>query len=157
VGETAEAEFARLSARIANKQATDAERSRWRELRASLVPPAPAAPVREGFKPREHPRATKKLRFSYTAEMAMPVSFTDEISAGGLRMTVHQHVEVGAKFVFRLQLAGLQDPEPLTVIGRAAWVKRDGNHFSVGIEFVNIRPDEKERIEAWSHSDKKTP
>jgi hypothetical protein len=148
VGETDEAEFARLSTQIANKRATDPERERWRELRAKLAPPPAPAPLRAGAKPREHARATKKLRFCYTAEKAMPVSFTDEISAGGLRMTLHHHVDVGSLFILRLQLGGTEQ-DPLTVTGRAAWVKRDGNHFAVGIEFVNVRPEDKERIEAW--------
>jgi len=155
VGESDEAEFARLSARIADKQATDAERARWRELRTQLAPPPSPPPLKQGAKPREHARATKKLRFAYTAEKAMPIGFSDEISPGGLRLTLHHHVDVGASFLFRLQLLGPQDPEPLTVIGRVAWVKREGNHFQVGIEFTGLRPDEKERIEAWVLSDKK--
>lgn len=153
--EDPEFEFALLSSRIASKEATDAERARWRELRSKLAPPPSPPPLKAGAKVREHARATKKLRFSYTAEKAMPVTFTDEISPGGLRMTLHHHVDVGALFILRLQLAGPNDPQPLTVTGRAAWVKRDGNHFAVGIEFVNLGPQDKERIEAWSLADKK--
>ena len=67
-------------------------------------------------------------------------------------MTVYSLVEVGARFVFRLQLAGQQDADPLTVIGRAAWVKREGNHYQVGVEFVGLRAEDKERIEAWVHT-----
>lgn len=156
-------EFATLSARIADKKASDAERARWRELRVKLAPATPPAPrpghsATEDLLPlspaargRQHPRITKKLRFAYTAEKAMPIGFSDEVSAGGLRLTLHHHVDVGALFVLRLQLGG-PDAEPLGVTGRVAWVKRDGNHFAVGLEFVGLRPDERERIEAWAAS-----
>ena len=65
--EDPEFEFALLSSRIASKEATDAERARWRELRAKLAPPPSPPPLKAGAKVREHARAIKKLRFSYTA------------------------------------------------------------------------------------------
>jgi hypothetical protein len=80
----------------------------------------------------------------------MPIGFSDEVSAGGLRMTLHHHVEVGALFVFRLQLGGPADPEPLNVTGKVAWVKRDNNHFAVGIEFLGLSAADKERLDAYS-------
>jgi hypothetical protein len=144
-------EFAQLSERIADQKATETERLRWRELRKKLAP-SPTPPPAKGEPAREHPRATKKLRFAYTAEKAMPIGFTDEVSAGGMRLTVHQHVEVGALFLLRLHLAGATDGEPLTVTAKVAWTRREGNHFAVGLEFVGLRPEEKERLEAYALS-----
>jgi hypothetical protein len=150
------AEFEILSSRIADRKATEAEHVRWRELRTRLARPPAPAPSR-GPPPRAHPRVTKKLRFSYTAEKAMPVGFTDEVSAGGMRMTLHHHVDDGALFLLRLQLAGPTDPDPLSVTAKVVWTRRDGNHFQVGLEFVGLRPDEKERLEAYALSVKDVP
>jgi hypothetical protein len=154
------AEFTQLSSRIADRKATDAERARWRELRLKLTTASPTAAeatnpgvVLKG-QPRKEVRVSKKLRFAYTAEKAMPIGFSDEVSAGGLRLTLHHHVDVGAMFLLRLQLAGPNDPDPLTAAAKVAWVKREGNHFQVGLEFVGLKPDESERIAAWMHANR---
>jgi len=56
-------------------------------------------------------------------------------------------LDTGALMVVRLELGG---PGPLTLTGRVAWCKRDGGHYLAGLEFVGLRDDERERIEAWA-------
>jgi len=147
------AEFSALSAKVSDKQATDAERARWRELRTRLASPQqpprgapPSTPV------RKHARVVRKLRFAFAPSNQMRVAFAEEVGAGGLKLTMNEHVEVGTQLVLRLELAGPLDADPLLVLAKVAWVKRDGNHFGVGLEFVSLKPEDRERVEAWAHS-----
>jgi hypothetical protein len=140
------AEFAALSGRVADKRATDEERARWRALRAKLVAPSPTPP---GGQPREHSRGTRKARFHYAVAAEMAVSFAEELGGGGMRMKMNRHVDEGSVVVVRLELG---PGEPLTVVARVAWSRRTGGHFSVGLEFLSLRHDERERIEAYTHA-----
>ena len=38
------------------------------------------------------------------------------------------------------------------VAAQVAWCKRDGGHYLAGVEFVQLRDEDKERIEAWAIS-----
>ena len=40
----------------------------------------------------------------------------------------------------------------LLVLAKVVWVKREGSHFAVGLEFVSLKPEDRERVEAWAHS-----
>lgn len=144
------AEFAALSAKVSDKKATEAELVRWRELRAKLAGPPPP-PDKQPAPQRGHSRVTRKLKLSYVPVKDMSVSFSDEVGGGGLRFIVHEHVDVGTTLVMRLELAGAE-AEPLTTLARIAWVKRAGNHFQVGVEFVGLKPEDRERVEAFAHS-----
>ena len=84
----------------------------------------------------------------------MHVTFTDEFGAGGLRLTLMQPAEIGALFAVRLDLSGPTDPDPPHVFTKVVWCKREGNHYAAGLEFVRLRPEDHERIEAWSHAGK---
>jgi hypothetical protein len=66
-----------------------------------------------------------------------------------LRIRVHHHVDVGITFVLRLELAGAGDPAPLMVAAQCVWCRQEGRHYLVGLEFTGLRPDERERIEAF--------
>lgn len=151
------AEFAALSAKVAEKTATPVERERWRVLRGMLAgpPPPPPASVRPPSPARAHARApvaaTRKLRVAYASMKELHVSFAEEVSAGGLRVTVHDHLEVGTELVLRLALAGPSDPEPLTTVARVAWCRREGGHFQCGLELFALRPEERERLDAYGH------
>ncbi|HEY7955462.1 MAG TPA: PilZ domain-containing protein [Polyangia bacterium] len=150
------AEFAALSAKVAEKTATVVERERWRVLRGMLAgPPPPPASVRSPAPPRAHSRAAvsaaRKLRVSYAPVKELHVSFAEEVSAGGLRVTVHEHLEVGTELVLRLALAGPNDPEPITTVARVAWSRREGGHFQCGLELHALRPEDRERLDAYGH------
>jgi PilZ domain len=142
-------EFLALSAKVSNKAASDAERARWRELRALLAPHR-AAPPQPGQTPRAHPRSSKKLRVHYAALPEMNVSFTDEVGGGGLRFRAQKHFDVGTLLVLRVDVA--QPPsEALTVTARVVWSRREGGHYAVGVEFVALSPADAERLEALAH------
>jgi hypothetical protein len=150
-------EFAALSAKVSSKAATEEERTRWRVLRGKLAGPPPPPPA--GRKPpapqREHARQARKLRLQYTEVKTMLVGFSDELSAGGLRFRLHHFVDTGTMFIMRLELAGANDPNPLMVMARCIWCRHEGGHYLAGVELVNVRPDDKERIEAYLHSEQK--
>ena len=140
------AEFLALSAKVSDKSATDDERARWRELRAQLAPHA-AKPVQPGQTPRSHPRAGKKLRVHYAAVPEMTVSFTDEVGGGGLRLRAQRHYDPGTLLVLHVDVA--QPPSTaITVEARVVWSRREGGHFAVGVEFVDLSPVDAERLEA---------
>lgn len=139
------AEFQALSEKVSAKSATEAERARWRELRTllakpQLVPPPPQIP-------RQHARAQKKLKVAYASLTSLHATFTEEISAGGIKLRVQGHLEPGATMIVRLELG---EPAALTLSARVAWCKRDGGHYFAGLEFLGLRDDERERIEAWA-------
>jgi len=134
---------------VSARTATDDERARWRELRAKLAPPAVPPPRPSGPQRREHARATRKLKVGYAPVSALQATFTEELSAGGLKLRVPARLEPGTAMVLRLELG---DPGPLTLAARVAWCQRDGGHFLVGVELIGLRDDERERLEAWAVS-----
>jgi hypothetical protein len=139
------AEFQALSLKVSAKTADDAERLRWRELRVRLAkatPPVPPPQVE-----RSHARAQKKLKVELAPVSSLHATFTEEVSGGGIKLRVPGHLEIGTMMVVRLELGG---PGPLTVSARVAWCRRDGGHYTAGLEFVELRADERERIEAWA-------
>jgi hypothetical protein len=142
-------EFGRLSVLVAEKKASDADQKRWRELRTKLAGAIPKPPM-PGGPQRQHARsASRKLRISLAPVKQMQVTFTDEVGGGGVRLTLPQHLDNGTVLLLRLDLAGANDPEPLDVRGKVVWSRREGNHFAIGVEFVGLRSDERERIEAY--------
>ena len=138
-------EFLALSAKVAEKTATDEERARWRELRSQLSAAPSAPPPPPGGKERAHPRSGHKLRVHYAALADMQVTFTDEVGGGGLRLRANRHLEPGTPLVLRLDAAGL---EPITVEARVVWSRREGGHFAVGVEFIDLPPAHAERLDA---------
>lgn len=139
------AEFQALSLKVSDKTATDAERTRWRELRTLLARPIPT-PMPSQI-PRQHARTAKKLKVEFAPLSALHTTFTEEISPGGIKLRVPELLEVGVPMVVRLELG---PPGPLTLSARVAWCRRDGGHYVAGLELVGLRDDERERIEAWS-------
>jgi hypothetical protein len=139
------AEFHSLSRKVSAKTASDRERLRWRELRARLsTPPPPPPPPATA---RQHARAVRKLKVEFAPVSSLHSTFTEEISAGGLKLRVPTNLEPGTPMVLRLELG---EPGPLIVTARVAWCKRDGGHYLAGFEFVRLREDERDRIEAWT-------
>jgi len=139
------AEFQALSVKVSAKTATEPERTRWRELRALLAKPPLVPPPPQIA--RQHARAQKKLKVEFAPLTSMHATFTEEVSPGGIKVRVQGHVDTGAMMVVRLELG---EPGPLTLSARVAWCRRDGGHYFAGLEFVWLRDDERERIEAWT-------
>ena len=123
---------------------------------SSASSPPPLAPLSVpssgpiGLNARQHPRAsTRKLKVAIAPVSTLHATFTEEVSPGGLKLKLPMNVEPGAAMVVRLDV-GL--PGPLLVNARVAWCRRDGGHYLVGLSFVGLRDDERERIEAWTAS-----
>jgi hypothetical protein len=141
-------EFGALSAKVASKQASDIELARWRELRAKLAPP-PKAPM--GGTQRKHVRKVGKLRVAYTPISEMTVTFTDEIGGGGIRFRAPRHFELGTELALNLELGGPTGPHVFAV-GRVVWSRREGGHFAIGVALPSLKPEERERLEAFAHA-----
>ena len=139
------AEFQALSRKVSDKTASDDERSRWRELRSRLVKPLP--PPEPSSIQRREGRHARKLKVALAPVEMMHATFSDDVSPSGVRVRVPTMLSEGAEVVLRLEL-----DEPMTVAARVAWCKRDGGHFMAGLEFVALRADERERVEAWLHT-----
>jgi PilZ domain len=143
-------EFQYLSQKVSDKTASEAELARWRELRSLLartpVPPPPVPPQPPQV-PRQHARAAKKLKVEFAPVSTLSATFTEEVAAGGIKLRVPAHLEPGTAMVVRLELGA---PGPLTLSARVAWCKRDGGHYLAGLAFVDLRDDERARIEAWA-------
>jgi hypothetical protein len=145
-------EFRALSAKVAADAANEAELLRWRELRNQLAGP-PAVPARTPpVTPRAHARVARKIRVLFLPVKSMSVTFTEEVSAGGLRLNVPEMLEVGTALLVRVELAGPGDPEAVTSLARVAWCQRERGHFVAGVELVGLQPHERERLEASAHS-----
>lgn len=151
------AEFRALSAKVATGEASEAEMQRWRELRNVLAGPPPPPARTPPAKPRAHARLARKVRVLYQPVKAMGVTFTEEVSAGGLRLNVAEMLEVGAALLVRLELAGPGDPDAVTSLARVVWCKREGGHYAVGLELVGLQPHERERLEANAHTSREPP
>src|SRR5438876_11884711 len=99
-------EFSRLSTLVAEKKASVEELGRWRSLRAELSGPIkPPPPSPNKIESRQHLRTSRKLRVAYAPAKEMQVTFTEEVGAGGLRLTLKDPADVGAVFAIRLELA----------------------------------------------------
>jgi hypothetical protein len=104
-----------------------------------LPPPPPALPRREL-------RHSRKLKVEFAPVEALHATFSDDVSASGVRVRVPTMLAEGTAVVLRLEL-----DVPLTVAARVAWCRRDGGHFLAGFEFEGLRAEERERVEAWLH------
>ena len=141
------AEFQALSLKVSEKTATPAERVRWRELRTRLAPPPP--PPGPPQLPRKDARSARKLKVELVPLSALHATFTEEVSAGGIKLRVPGLLEPGTPMLVRLELG---PPGPLLVSARVAWCKRDGGHFWAGLDFDGLREEDRERIVAWTVS-----
>jgi hypothetical protein len=81
----------------------------------------------------------------------MTVTFTDEIGGGGFRLRAPRHFDVGTELALRLEVGGPHGAHLFTV-GRVVWSKREGGHFAIGVELPSLRPEERERLEAFAHA-----
>jgi hypothetical protein len=139
------AEFHALSQKVSAKTASEAERARWRELRTRLAKPPPIPPAPQVA--RQHTRAKKKLKVEFAPLTSMAATFTEEVSPGGMKLRVQGHVDTGLLMVVRLEFG---PPGPLMLTARVAWCRRENGHYFAGLEFVDLRVEERERIEAWA-------
>lgn len=109
------AEFQALSQKVSARTASETERARWRELRARLAPPPPVP--KPPHLQRQHARAKKKLKVEFAPVTTLQSTFTEEVSAGGMKLRAPAHLEPGTALVVRLLLG---EAGPMTVAARVA-------------------------------------
>ena len=103
---------------------------------------------------REQPRFTSQFRSTISGGQGEGQGRTLDLSAGGCMIETDLPVVMGALFECRIYVPGLDWPLRIDE-AQVRWVK--GNTF--GIQFVNIKPDEEEKLEqviASLHKELKT-
>ncbi|MCM8801188.1 MAG: PilZ domain-containing protein [Candidatus Omnitrophica bacterium] len=80
------------------------------------------------------------------------VTSTKDISGGGLCLRVFDQFEAGSILLFKFILPGL--PRFIFTKGRIVWIKElsrlgKGKVFELGVEFIEIKEEDKKRIEEY--------
>lgn len=84
---------------------------------------------------RQQPRAPLKLRVEYQRMNVFFADYTKNISSGGTFIRTASPLPVGTRFVFQLQVPGLDAPVELD--GEVAWINTEPlNESGMGVEFV---------------------
>jgi uncharacterized protein (TIGR02266 family) len=95
---------------------------------------------------RRHERAELKIPVDYSSVDAFFAEFSQNINEGGMFIEMDRPVELDTPVQLQFRLPG--EDHPVQVQGRVAWVS-DGKGDSsrgVGIEFQNLEPDTRDRI-----------
>jgi len=81
------------------------------------------------------------VRFSRTTDAARALNaFSSNFSAGGLCLRAHQAYELGEALKLDVTIEGFT----YSLDGVVAWMRGD----AVGVRFVNVRPEVRERLES---------
>jgi c-di-GMP-binding flagellar brake protein YcgR len=80
------------------------------------------------------------------------------ISAGGICIIASEKLEIDDILVISITVPG--ETLPVVTKGRVAWIKpfeigKEGQHFDVGIEFIEISPEDRKKIEQYVFTFKK--
>ncbi len=85
------------------------------------------------------------------------LTFTKNIGKGGICLITYEPVEESD--ILELKIALPNEREPLSVIGKVCWVKQfnigndsGGERFDVGIEFIKISDEDKQKIDGYVFS-----
>ena len=83
---------------------------------------------------------------------------TRNISAGGICIIADEKLETDSVLVLSVFLSAEQNP--VIAKGRVAWIKpfeigKEGQHFDVGVEFIEIGQEDRKKIEQYVFSYKK--
>jgi DNA-binding response OmpR family regulator len=103
---------------------------------------------RLGPERRRYRRMEREFPISYSLQEDKPSvtgeSKTINISATGLLFPAHQSITPHSLLDFRLSL----EPKPLTIdgIGEVKWAKKVNGRYNIGVEFVEVRQEDRKRI-----------
>lgn len=119
---------------------------------SSSTLPVPATPdPDEGVGRRRHERLAANIDVDLNSEHNFYTGLSRNISEGGLFVATSAVLPRGTEIEVAFTLS--PDPEPIKVKGRVRWI-RDYDAFSemppgMGIEFVGISPELRDRIQAF--------
>ncbi len=82
-------------------------------------------------------------------------AFAENISATGIRIFVNERIEADTLLLITVYL--LDGSTPIEVKGKVVWVRpsifvmaKDRQHFDIGVDFVEISDDDRERLVYYS-------
>lgn len=80
------------------------------------------------------------------------------ISAGGICIIAYEELATDSILLVSIYLP--QENEPIITKGRVAWVQpfeiaREGRHYDIGVEFIEISPEDRKKIDQYVFSFKK--
>ena len=91
-----------------------------------------------GDEQRAGDRPVIELKVEYQRMNTFFYDYTKNISRGGTFVRTDRPLEVGTRFVFKLQIPAL--PEPLQMTGEVRWLRREGDPAGgepgMGIQFI---------------------
>jgi type IV pilus assembly protein PilZ len=99
---------------------------------------------------RDGPRAPIELKVEYRRLNTFFADYTHNISRGGTFIKTGKPLNVGTKFIFKLQIPSLD--EPIVLNGKVKWIvtAEDGTEDSpagMGIKFVYKDQNQREQVE----------
>lgn len=96
----------------------------------------------------------KRLPFSEEKEAEEELSLTKNISKGGICLIVYE--ELKESDILDLEICLPEDKIPINATGRVVWAKKfiigdpiKGKRFDVGIEFMEIKEEDLNRIDKY--------
>ena len=98
------------------------------------------------------PRIETHIKIAFQ-DSGVPVSsYFLNLSSGGIFIKTDNPAPVDSVLSLLLHVPG--DHEPLNIQGRVVWIKKNANSFpsGMGIQFIDIAPQHKERIQAFVES-----
>lgn len=120
------------------------------DVRVRTVPPAaPAAP--QPAHRRAHQRCDVELEVNLDTDSNFYMGLTENISEGGLFVATHRYKPLGTSVTLSFKLPGRE--QPITIKGEVRWLRpsngRNEVHPGMGIQFVDVGPDEQAAIRAF--------
>ena len=106
---------------------------------------------------RKFPRFCAVVDVVYTRRNAFDetnISFTKDISKGGIRIFVYEDFKCGDLLDLKIHLP--RNDEPITAIGKITWIQKlpgdkttEKEKFETGIEFMKINLEEKKKLDKY--------
>ena len=89
-------------------------------------------------------RAPIELKVEYKKMNTFFSDYTKNISKGGTFIKTKKPLPIGTRFLFKLTVP--HRPSPFELLGEVVWSNGDVEEPGMGIRFINLQPDERERL-----------
>lgn len=107
----------------------------------------------EGINQRKFPRVNYKclIRVAKSGQVEVIDTFTENVGSGGICVVLDKNFGLFEKVALEIFLG--EDSSPIVCDGTIVWVvrrhattKREQDRYDIGIEFQNIKEEDRERI-----------
>ncbi len=102
-----------------------------------------------GENERESPRIATNIEIKFREKGSFIRSYMLNVNNGGLFLKTEKPMHIDAEVTMHIQLP--DDPETMIVEGRVVWTNKKSKVFpaGMGIQFIGILPEHKEKIKAF--------